>query len=56
MFHIFAEHAAPAAILMFNGGFDHGEGIGTYRGAAVPMSAYRRRSAPDPASGFGTTI
>jgi len=32
MFPIFAAHAAPAAILMFNAGFDHGEGIGSYRG------------------------
>ena len=32
MFSIFAAHAAPAAILMFNAGFCHGEGIGSYRG------------------------
>lgn len=32
MFPIFAAHAAPAAILMFNAGFGHGEGIGSYRG------------------------
>jgi hypothetical protein len=32
MFGIFGAHAAPAAILMFNAGFGHGEAIGTYRG------------------------
>jgi hypothetical protein len=32
MFGIFAAHAAPAAILMFNAGFDHGEAVGLYRG------------------------
>jgi SAM-dependent methyltransferase len=32
MFPIFAAHAAPAAILMFNAGFGHGEDIGSYRG------------------------
>jgi SAM-dependent methyltransferase len=32
MFRVFAAHAAPAAILMFNAGFGHGEAVGTYRG------------------------
>jgi SAM-dependent methyltransferase len=32
MFPIFAAHAAPASILMFNAGFSHGEAIGSYRG------------------------
>ena len=32
MFRIFAAHAAPASILMFNAGFAHGEAIGFYRG------------------------
>ena len=32
MFGIFAAHAAPAAILMFNAGFGHGEAVGSYRG------------------------
>jgi SAM-dependent methyltransferase len=32
MFRIFAAHAAPAAILMFNAGFGRGETIGSYRG------------------------
>jgi 2-polyprenyl-3-methyl-5-hydroxy-6-metoxy-1,4-benzoquinol methylase len=32
MFRIFAMHAAPAAILMFNAGFGHGEAVGSYRG------------------------
>ena len=32
MFPIFAAHAVPGAILMFNAGFGHGEGIGLYRG------------------------
>jgi hypothetical protein len=32
MFLIFAAHAAPAAILMFNAGFGRGEAIGSYRG------------------------
>jgi SAM-dependent methyltransferase len=32
MFSIFAAHAAIGAILMFNAGLAHGEGIGSYRG------------------------
>jgi trans-aconitate methyltransferase len=32
MFAIFAAHAAPAATLMFNAGFAHGEAVGSYRG------------------------
>ena len=32
MFDIFARHAGPSAVLMFNAGPGHGEGIGSYRG------------------------
>ena len=32
MFDIFAAHAAPAAILMFNAGPGHSEAVGSYRG------------------------
>ena len=32
MFGVFARHAAPSAVLMFNSGPDHGEGVGEYRG------------------------
>jgi Methyltransferase domain len=32
MFGVFAAHAGPAAVLMFNAGPRHGEAIGTYRG------------------------
>jgi trans-aconitate methyltransferase len=32
MFRIFAAHAAPTAILMFNAGFGRAEAIGSYRG------------------------
>jgi trans-aconitate methyltransferase len=32
MFDIFAAHAAPAALLIFNAGFCHGEAMGSYRG------------------------
>jgi hypothetical protein len=32
MFGVFAAHAAPQALLMFNGGPTHGEGVGSYRG------------------------
>lgn len=32
MFDVFARHAAPSAVLMFNSGPDHGEGVGDYRG------------------------
>jgi len=32
MFNVFAEHAAPSAVLMFNSGPDHGEKVGEYRG------------------------
>ena len=46
MFKIFALHAAPAAILMFNAGFDHGEAIAFYRGdplyhASLDASEYQ---------------
>jgi trans-aconitate methyltransferase len=46
MFKIFALHAAPAAILIFNAGFDHGEAIGSYRGdplyhASLDASEYQ---------------
>jgi hypothetical protein len=32
MFRVFAEHASPRAMLMFNSGPEHGEAIGSYRG------------------------
>lgn len=32
MFRVFAAHAAPAGILMFNAGFGRGEALGSYRG------------------------
>lgn len=32
MFRVFAAHAAPATILMFNAGFGRGEAMGSYRG------------------------
>jgi hypothetical protein len=32
MFRIFAVHAAPAAVVMFNAGFGHGEAVGCYQG------------------------
>lgn len=32
MFDVFAAHAAPGAVLMFNAGPAHGEGVGSYRG------------------------
>jgi SAM-dependent methyltransferase len=32
MFRVFAEHAAPGAVLMFNAGLGCGEAIGSYRG------------------------
>jgi cyclopropane fatty-acyl-phospholipid synthase-like methyltransferase len=32
MFPVFSEHAAPGAVLMFNAGPQHGEGIGEYEG------------------------
>jgi 2-polyprenyl-3-methyl-5-hydroxy-6-metoxy-1,4-benzoquinol methylase len=32
MFRVFAAHAAPAAILMFNAGPSHSEAVGEYRG------------------------
>jgi SAM-dependent methyltransferase len=46
MFSIFALHAAPAAILLFNAGFGHGEAIGSYRGdplyhASLNASEYK---------------
>ncbi len=46
MFKIFAVHAAPAAILMFNAGLGHGEAVGSYRGdplyhASLDASEYQ---------------
>jgi SAM-dependent methyltransferase len=46
MFRVFAAHAAPAAILMFNAGCGHGEAVGSYRGdplyhASLDASEYR---------------
>lgn len=46
MFTIFAAHAAPAAMLMFNTGPAHGEAIGCYRGdplyhASLDPAEYR---------------
>jgi SAM-dependent methyltransferase len=46
MFGIFAAHAAPAAVLMFNAGFGHGEAMGSYRGdplyhASLDASEYQ---------------
>lgn len=32
MFDVFARHAAPSTVLMFNSGPDHGEVVGEYRG------------------------
>jgi predicted TPR repeat methyltransferase len=32
MFEVFAAHAATGAIIMFNAGLGHGEGLGSYRG------------------------
>lgn len=35
MFGVFARHASPAAVLMFNAGSSAGEAIGSYRGEAL---------------------
>jgi hypothetical protein len=43
VFNVFAEHAMPGAILMFNSGPMHGEGIETYRGDPL----YHASLAPD---------
>lgn len=47
MFSVFARHAAPSAVLMFNTGPAHGEAIGEYRGeplyhASLSGDEYRR--------------
>jgi SAM-dependent methyltransferase len=47
MFRIFAAHAAPAAVLMFNAGPGRGEAIGSYRGdplyhASLDAAEYER--------------
>ena len=46
MFAVFARHAASSAVLMFNSGPSHGEGIGSYRGdplyhASLDAAEYR---------------
>jgi hypothetical protein len=43
MFAVFAQHASDSAILMFNTGPMHGEGIGSYRGDPL----YHASLAPD---------
>ena len=45
MFEVFAAHAAPSAVLMFNSGPAHGEVVGSYRGdplyhASLDADAY----------------
>jgi SAM-dependent methyltransferase len=46
MFNVFARHAAPSAVLMFNSGPEQGEAIGEYRGdplyhASLSADEYR---------------
>jgi len=46
MFRVFADHAAPETVLMFNAGPAHGESIGEYRGdplyhASLAPAEYR---------------
>ena len=46
MFDVFARHAAKSAVLMFNTGPGHGEGVGDYRGdplyhASLSLDEYR---------------
>jgi hypothetical protein len=46
MFRVFAAHAVPGAILMFNAGFGHGEAVGSYQGdplyhASLDADEYR---------------
>jgi SAM-dependent methyltransferase len=46
MFHVFAAHAAPGAVLMFSAGLDHGVAVGSYRGdplyhASLAAEEYR---------------
>jgi SAM-dependent methyltransferase len=43
MFAVFAQHASANALLMFNAGPQHGEGVGNYRGAPL----YHASLAPD---------
>jgi hypothetical protein len=43
MFAVFAQHASANALLMFNAGPQHGEGIGNYRGDPL----YHASLAPD---------
>ena len=35
MFHVFAQHASPTAVLMFNSGPAYGEIVGSYRGDPI---------------------
>lgn len=47
MFQVFAKHSGRAAVLMFNAGPAHGEGIGSYRGdplyhASLDPAEYQR--------------
>ncbi len=41
MFDVFARHAAPTAVLMFNSGRDHGEAVGQYRGDPLYHASLR---------------
>jgi SAM-dependent methyltransferase len=72
MFEVFARHATPSAVLMFNSGPRHGEAIGDYRGdplyhASLSADEYKERldnigfevvghMAEDWATGGGRTV
>ena len=43
MFGVFARHAAPSAVLMFNSGPVYSESVGTYRGAPLSLQPESRR-------------
>jgi trans-aconitate methyltransferase len=53
MFKIFALHAAPATILMFNAGFDHGEAVGFYRGDPLYHASLDESEYQASLTGFG---
>jgi trans-aconitate methyltransferase len=53
MFRVFAEHAAPGAMLMFNAGPAHGEAIGDYRGDPLYHASLARAEYEDLINRFG---
>lgn len=56
MFPVFAEHATPGAVLMFNAGPQHGEAIGEYEGDPLYHASLSRAEYETLAGRFGFQV